>query len=155
MPTLSGQCTCSAKAKGQPLDAWRATHLGHQPYIHAVGFNVEETVRIARDTSVTMGGRRHPIYPLHTANWSRARCQGYLLGLFGVWWPKSCCRQCCFVSVPSWPDQLARYRAAPGEAYKHLVDEFVTVALNPVLFGHGLHKRWRRAGSEARATWRR
>ncbi|WP_433678169.1 hypothetical protein [Nocardia sp. CA-119907] len=139
MPTLSGQRTCSAKAKGQPLDAWRATHLGHQPYIHAVGFNVDETRRIARDTSVTMGGRRHPIYPLAAAGWSRARCHGYLFGLFGVWWPKSCCRQCCFVSMPSWPDQLARYQASPGEAYKHLVDEFVTLALNhrSGLFGPG------------------
>jgi hypothetical protein len=110
--------------------------LGHQPYVHAVGFNVEETGRIARDTSVTMGGRRHPIYPLAATGWSRACCQRYL---FGVWWPKSCCHQCCFVSVSNWPDQLARYQASPGEAYKRLVDEFVTVALNhrSGLFGPG------------------
>lgn len=129
MPTLAGR-SCSAKAKGQPLDAWRATHLGHLPYTHAVGFNYNETRRIERDTSVTMGGRRNPIYPLHEAGWSRERAQGYLYGLFGVWWPKSCCRQCCFVSVPSWPDQLARYRAAPQESYKHLVDEYTSLALN-------------------------
>jgi site-specific recombinase XerD len=93
MPTLAGR-SCSAKAKGQPLDAWRATHLGHLPYTHAVGFNYNETRRIERDTSVTMSGRRNPIYPLHAAGWSRERAQGYLYGLFGVWWPKSCCRQC-------------------------------------------------------------
>ncbi|WP_143861322.1 hypothetical protein [Nocardia amikacinitolerans] len=80
----------SAKAKGVPLDVWRATHLGDQPYVHAVGYNAEEIRRINGDSSITLGGRRQPIYPLHTAGWSRERCQGYLFGLFGVWWPKSC-----------------------------------------------------------------
>ncbi|MEU6559428.1 hypothetical protein [Nocardia nova] len=138
MPSLGGR-TCSAKAKGHPLDAWRATHLGPRPYLHAIGYNAAETGRLERDTSVRMGGRRHPIYPLHEAGWSRAMCQGYLYGLFGVWWPKSCCRQCCFVNVPSWPDQLARYRAYPGEAYRHLVDEYCALALNhrSGLFGPG------------------
>ncbi|MEU6190748.1 hypothetical protein [Nocardia sp. NPDC047038] len=138
MPSQGGRA-CSAKAKGQPLDAWRATHLGPRPYLHAVGFNHDEFGRIERDASVRMGGRRYPIYPLHSAGMSRAMCQGYLFGLFGVWWPKSCCRQCCFVSVPSWPDQLARYRAHPDEAFRHLVDEYCALALNhrSGLFGPG------------------
>ncbi|MFX0580997.1 hypothetical protein [Nocardia nepalensis] len=151
LPTLGGQRTCSAKSKGVPLDGWRAQHLAHEPYIHAVGFNVDETGRIDRDSSVTMKGRRSPIYPLHAAGWSRARCQGYLFGLFGVWWPKSCCRQCCFVSQPSWPEQLERFRTAPAEAFKHVVDEFVTLALNrnSGLFGPGksLTDRLRRDGA--------
>ncbi|WP_051030271.1 MULTISPECIES: hypothetical protein [Nocardia] len=138
MPTLAGRA-CSAKAKGQPLDAWRATHLGPRPYIHAIGYSAEESGRIARDTSVTMGGRRHPIYPLYEAGMTRAMSQGYLYGLFGVWWPKSCCRQCGYISVPSWPDQLARYRTFPEEAFKHLVDEYCALALNhrSGLFGPG------------------
>ncbi len=70
---------------------------------------------------------------------TRAMSQGYLYGLFGVWWPKSCCRQCCYVSVPNWPDQLARYRAYPDEAFHHLVDEYCALALNhrSGLFGPG------------------
>ena len=48
-----------------------------------------------------MIGRRNPIYPLHAAGWSRERAQGYLYGLLGVWWPKSCCRQ-CFMWNLSW-----------------------------------------------------
>ncbi|WP_157171033.1 hypothetical protein [Nocardia araoensis] len=148
LPTLGGNRTCSAKAKGMPLDTWRATHLGSAPYVHAVGYNAEETRRIATDSSVTLGGRRHPIYPLHAAGWSRAHRQGYL---FGVWWPKSCCRQCCFVSQPGWPEQLARFHAAPAEAYKHVVDEYVAVALNrnSGLFGPGrsLTDRLRRDGA--------
>ncbi|MET8779094.1 hypothetical protein ABZV58_29170 [Nocardia sp. NPDC004654] len=139
LPTLGGNRICSAKSKGEPLDTWRATHLGHTTYVHAVGYHVEETRRISSDSSVVLSGRRHPIYPLHASGWSREHCQGYLFGLFGVWWPKSCCRQCCFVSRPSWPEQLARIQAAPGEAFKHLVDEYVAIALNrnSGLFGPG------------------
>ncbi|MFG3621269.1 hypothetical protein [Nocardia sp. NPDC047654] len=151
LPTLGGNRTCSAKAKGVPLDTWRATHLGLAPYVHAVGYNAEETRRIVTDSSVTLGGQRHPIYPLHAEGWSRARCQGYLFGLFGVWWPKSCCRQCCFVSLPGWPEQLARFKAAPAEAFKHVVDEYVAVALNrnSGLFGpnRSLTDRLRRGGA--------
>lgn len=46
---------------------------------------------------------------------------------------------CRYVSVPSWPDQLARYRAYPEEAFKHLVDEYCALALNhrSGLFGPG------------------
>ncbi|MEG8184201.1 hypothetical protein GZH49_37685 [Nocardia terpenica] len=121
----------SSKAKGWPLDHWRDRELGSRPYLHAVGFNADEGRRIVRDNSVTLGGRRRPIYPLHAAGRSRQRCSDYLYGLFGIRWPKSCCRQCCFVSaVSGWPDQLARFRAAPQESYRHVVDEFVTVALN-------------------------
>jgi hypothetical protein len=47
LPTLGGNRTCSAKAKGVPLDSWRATHLGSTLYVHAVGYNAEETRRIA------------------------------------------------------------------------------------------------------------
>ncbi|AFU02788.1 hypothetical protein [Nocardia brasiliensis] len=152
LPTLGGTRTCSAKSKGMPLDLWRAKHLGHGPYVHAMGFNADESRRIEKDSSVTMGGQRQPIYPLHEAGWSRARCHGYLFGLFGVWWPKSCCRQCCFVSVPGWPEQLERYIAAPAEAFKHLLDEYVTLALNrnSGLFGPGksLADRLRRDGAD-------
>ncbi|MEV0764130.1 hypothetical protein [Nocardia sp. NPDC050435] len=152
LPTLGGNRVCSAKAKGIPLDSWRAQHLGPRPYLHAVGFNAEETSRVVRDSSITMGGQRTAIYPLVTAGWSRAHCQGYLYGLFGLWWPKSLCRQCCFVSVPSWPEQLARFHANPAEAFKHVVDEYVTLALNPKsgLFGPGksLTDRLRRGGAD-------
>ncbi|MFI9504188.1 hypothetical protein [Nocardia sp. NPDC052566] len=152
LPTLGGTRSCSAKAKGMPLDRWRATHLVQQPYLHAVGFNAEELRRIEKDSSVTMGGQRHPIYPLHAAGWSRERCQGYLFGLFGVWWPKSCCRQCPFISQRGWPEQLDRFQAAPAEAFEHLVDEYVAIALNRKsgLFGPGksLTDRLRRDGAE-------
>lgn len=38
-----------------------------------------------------------------------------------------------------WPAQLARYMASPHEAFRHIVDEFCTLALNQFsgLFGPG------------------
>ncbi|MGV9678830.1 hypothetical protein ACWDSJ_26400 [Nocardia sp. NPDC003482] len=136
MPILASR-TCSAKAKGWPLDTWRERHLAAQPYFHAIGYNLDEQHRIDRDRAITLGGQRTPVYPLYTDGWTRQRCQQYLFDLLGVWWPKSCCRQCPFVSVPSWPEQLARYRAAPEEAFGHLVDEYLALAVNrnSTLFG--------------------
>jgi hypothetical protein len=131
MPQLGGRRLCSAKAKGFPLDEWRKRALGNRRYVHAVGFNADEGSRIAGDVSVTLGGRREPIYPVHQWQWSRQDCLDYLWQVFGVEWPKSCCRQCCFAgSRTGWPAQLARYQAYPAEAAPHVVDEFVTVALN-------------------------
>ncbi|MEU6827102.1 hypothetical protein ABZ894_00465 [Nocardia beijingensis] len=34
------------------------------------------------------------------------------------------------MSVPGWPEQLARFQAAPAEAFEHVVDEYVAVALD-------------------------
>ncbi|OBF67500.1 hypothetical protein A9X06_04925 [Mycobacterium sp. 852002-51759_SCH5129042] len=136
MPTLSSR-RCSEKAKGWPMDTWRASELGDRPYVHAIGYNLDEQSRVDRDRAITLGGQRHPIYPLHAHGWSRQHCSDYLYKLFGVRWPKSCCRQCCFVSKRGWPDQLERYRGAPRESYRHVVDEYTTLALNPStpLFG--------------------
>ncbi|MGY1960745.1 hypothetical protein [Nocardia gipuzkoensis] len=55
------------------------------------------------------------------------------------------------MSLPGWPEQLARFKAAPAEAFKHVVDEYVAVALNrnSGLFGPGksLTDRLRRDGA--------
>lgn len=156
MPQLGGQRKCSARAKGMPLDEWRAHELGSQPYLHAIGFNAQEGGRIAKDRSVTMGGRRRPIYPIAERGWSRQDCSTYLGRVFalppGTHWPKSCCRQCCFAGgQEGWPDQLARFQLLPEEAAHHVVDEQVAIALNPNsgLFGPGksLTDRLRRDGA--------
>lgn len=151
-PQLGGVRKCSLKAKGAPLDAWRAAELGDARYFHAVGFNRDEETRVARDRSYAMGGRRLPVYPVYEWGWSRQDCVEHLLRAFGVVWPKSCCRQCPFAGCgQGWPDQLARFRALPGEAVQHVVDEYVCLALNPRsgLFGPGrsLTSRLRRDGA--------
>jgi hypothetical protein len=113
------------------LDVWRAREIGSRPYLHAVGFSSTEGNRIVGDAAVTLGGQRQAIYPIYACGWTREDCRIYLHDLFGVWWPKSCCRQCCFAGGKNgWPEQLARFQALPDEAAPHLVDEFVAVALN-------------------------
>lgn len=153
MPQLGGVRKCSLKAKGAPLDTWRAAELGDTCYFHAIGFNRDEERRIARDASYALGGHRLPVYPVHEWGWSRQDCVEHLLAAFGVVWPKSCCRQCPFPGCGrEWPDQLARFTALPGEAVAHLVDEYVCLALNPRsgLFGPGrsLAGRLRRDGAD-------
>lgn len=122
----------SAKAKGWPLDAWRERHLGAVVYVHAVGFHVLETTRIDRDTAVTLGGNRHPIYPAHEWGWNRHDCRHYIWVRLRLWWRKSCCRQCPFAGgAEGWPDQLSRFQEHAEDSMPHLVNEHVAVSLNP------------------------
>ncbi|NUS45387.1 MAG: hypothetical protein HOQ24_17065 [Mycobacteriaceae bacterium] len=153
MPQLAGTRKCSVKAKGWPLDRWRATELGSTPYLHAVGYNIDEGGRILIDSAARFGGRRSPFYPIHEIGWTREQCRLFLHDLFGVWWPKSLCRQCCYVSRDEWPEQLARFIVAPAEGVHHLIDEYTAVALNrhAGLFGRAgtLEARLRRDNATA------
>lgn len=140
MPQLGGVRKCSQKAKGAPQDTWRANEFGDRPYIHAIGFNVNEHTRITRDSAYSMGGQRIPTYPINEWGWSRQDCLDYLYRKLGVVWPKSCCRHCPYAGNKSgWPEQLARFAALPAEAAQHIIDEYVCLALNPRsgLFGPG------------------
>ncbi|MGY1948469.1 hypothetical protein [Nocardia asiatica] len=47
-PQRSGKRKCTLKFKGWPMDTWRDRELGARPYLHAIGYNVEEENRIAR-----------------------------------------------------------------------------------------------------------
>jgi site-specific recombinase XerD len=80
---------------------WRATEFGDLPYIHAIGFNVNEYTRITRDSAYSMGGQRIPTYPVYEWGWSRQDCIDYLYRKLGVVWPKSCCRHCLIWNL-SW-----------------------------------------------------
>lgn len=139
MPILSGHHTCAQKSKGEPLDWWRAQEFGDEPYYHAIGYNVLEQNRIKRDAAYAMGGQRTPVYPVSDWQWTRDDCVDYLLAELGVVWPKSCCRQCPYINLEGWPEQLKLFVDRPREAVQHVVDEFVTLALNPRsgLYGPG------------------
>lgn len=152
LPQLGGVRKCSLKAKGMPLDMFRARDVGNRPYIHTVGFTIDEATRIASDSSVVLKGQRRPMYPLNQWGWNRQDCLDLLLRTFGVHWVKSLCRQCPYPSKSKgWPAQLARYMASPHEAFRHIVDEFCTLALNQFsgLFGPGnsLTQRLRDGGA--------
>jgi len=141
MPQASGHHTCAQKFKGFPLDRWRATELGERAYFHMIGYNVDEESRMAKDRGYRMSGRRRPVYLV--AEWGETRqgCVDYLLDhhKVGVVWPKSCCRQCPFLSRVGWDEQLPRFVGRPTEAFRHLVDEYCCLALNPRsgLYGAG------------------
>jgi hypothetical protein len=139
MPIQSGHHTCAQKSKGEPLDWWRATYLSDVPYDHFIGFNVDEESRIARDKAYAMGGQRTAVHTVSDWGWSAQDCVDYLYHQLGVVWPKSACRQCPFINLAGWPDQLARFIERPQEAVAHVIDEFVTLALNPRsgLYGPG------------------
>jgi hypothetical protein len=129
MPQLGGVRKCSQKSKGVPQDMWRANEFGDRPYIHAIGFNVNEYTRITRDSAYSMGGQRIPMYPVHEWGWSRQDRIDYLYRRLGVVWPKSCCRHCPYAgSKTGWPEQLARFAALPVEATEHVIDEYVCLA---------------------------
>lgn len=101
MPQLGGVRKCSQKAKGTPLDMWRANEFGDRQYFHAIGFNRDEYTRIKRDKAYSMGGQRIPTYPIYEWRWTRQDCIAYLKRELNVpWaWPKSCCRQCLLTAL--------------------------------------------------------
>jgi len=163
MPQASGHHTCAQKSKGVPLDRWRATELGSQPYFHMIGYNALERSRMAKDSrfrmtkgaTYRMGGQRRPVYLVAQWGWDRAECVDYLLDhpAVGVVWPKSCCRQCPYLSRIGWAEQLPRFLTRPTEAFRHLVDEYCCLALNARsgLYGPGksLATRLERDGATA------
>jgi hypothetical protein len=155
MPQSSGYHTCAQKSKGVPLDRWRAAELGDRPYFHMVGYNAAERSRMVKDAGYRMGGLRQPVYPVAKWGWDRQDCVEYLLHHpdVGVVWPKSCCRQCPYVSRIGWDEQLPRFVDRPGEAFRHLIDEYCCLALNPRsgLYGPGrsLSARLERDGATA------
>jgi hypothetical protein len=93
------------------------------------------------------------LYPLNEWGWNRQDGLDLLHRTYGVHWVKSLCWQCPFPSkTKGWPDQLARYIDYPHEAFRHIVDEFCTLALNQFsgLFGPGksLAQRLRDGGAD-------
>ncbi|MEV0297113.1 hypothetical protein [Nocardia sp. NPDC050710] len=130
-PQKSGKRKCTLKSKGWPMDTWRDRELGTQPYFHAIGYNHDEWRRIAKEPVLKLGGHREMIYPIHDAGWIRQHCREYLFELFGVWWPKSLCAECPYVSKTEWPEQLSRMLAEPETTARHVVNEFVALAFNP------------------------
>lgn len=148
---------CSWRAKGSVLDAFYADEYGGAPFRHIVAFAAEEARRAERDQNYTTAGRR-PEYPLIDAwGWDRARCDRYLLELFGEPWARSMCVYCPFSSSRTGlPELVERWRAEPDTGAAALALEYTALALNPRsrLFGkrsaqdvvrdHGLTEVWER-----------
>jgi len=130
VPASAGSRLCSLKFKGFALDRWIADELGDQRFTHHVGFNAEETSRIARDR-LCGPAQRHPAYPLAEWGWDRQACLDYIHERLGVTWPKSCCVFCPFAGIRDGID--AHLQRLDGDL------EYASLALNPrmTLFRHG------------------
>jgi hypothetical protein len=127
----SGRRTCTAKAKGVPLD-WVIERLtGGEPFIHVIGFECDEQGRAERDRSYS-SLERTSRYPLIEWGWDRAACQAFLFASTGVAaWPKSCCVYCPFsANRGNLATHLARYAREPEAALLALRIEQASRALN-------------------------
>jgi hypothetical protein len=75
---------------------WHANEFGDRPYIHAIGFNVNEYTRITRDSADS------------------------------AWYGQKVAADTPYAgNKPGWPEQLARFAALPVEATEHVIDEYV------------------------------
>lgn len=123
---------CSYWAKGWPLDTYFRTTFGDTPRRHVVGFAAEEELtRAVRDESYSrkMAGK-HPWYPLIEWGWDRQRCLDYLRDVYGIEWPRSCCKGCCY----QYSDRVGlklRWRREPEAARESVAMERNALALNP------------------------
>ena len=132
IPQTGGARLCSARSKGEPLDATIAALAAGRRYRHVIGFEANETTRAVRDatydTSVRTG-----VYPLLEWGWDRVACEEYITAVTGIVWEKSACTFCPF----SWGSKagreriLARFAEHPTEAVAALVMEHIALALNP------------------------
>lgn len=129
LPQLSSHL-CSIRSKAEPLDWWAADEYGDQPVNHVVGYAAEEGKRVAKDMEHA-STLRHPIYPLVSWGWDRARCDAYVQALIGERWLRSCCGGCCFgFNRANLPDLIARWRAEPDVGAEVLFMEHTALALN-------------------------
>lgn len=132
-----GRRLCSIRFKGWPLDTWLVRELAGAPYRHVLGFNADETSRIARDRNYSTITRSSE-YPLLTWGWTRADAESYLLARTGHRWPKSCCTFCPFAGHgDALAAHLARWQAEPGTTLAAIRLDATATALNPnvPLFG--------------------
>lgn len=124
----NGRRLCSIRAKGSVLDRWIEEHIKGS-YRHVIGFNADETTRVARDRSYSTVLRESE-YPLVEWGWDRAACEEYLESVFGVSWHKSACCFCPFRGG-STDELLQDWRADPRAAVEALLIERRSMALNP------------------------
>lgn len=134
----SGRRTCTAKAKGVPLDSMIEQLSRGAAFTHVLGFECDEQGRAARDRSYSSVARANR-YPLIEWGWDRAACQAYLESVTGVVsWPKSCCVYCPFsANRGNLATHLARYAREPDAALLALRIERASRALNASMTLYG------------------
>lgn len=130
IPTTGGVRKCSLKFKGFVLDSFLTRDLAGAPFLHTVGFNVDETRRVKKD--IEYGGDipgRTGYFPLVEWGWTRDDCLAYIRKVTGAEWRKSCCSFCPFSRGSD--ECLCRYQVEPEAAALAMELEHVALAFNP------------------------
>ncbi len=159
VPQYAGERRCSLKFKAWVIETWLAQELHAEPFRHAIGYNSDEEIRIAKSEAafarrdgegirVAFGfncdedGRitkarqydspqRVGWYPLSKSewNWTRQNCLEYLKRITGASWQKSACVGCPFCARTE--DALERMRNFPDRVADALMLEHQSLCLNP------------------------
>lgn len=133
LPQTTGDHLCSQHFKAWPLDTVIAELTQGQPYLHVMGYELNEPGRAERDARYNTALRTGH-YPLREWKWDRARAQAFLRTTFGVdEWVKSACTYCPFAlaNKAGRVSTVARFIAEPDAGVLALVMEFAATALNP------------------------
>ncbi|MFD9791327.1 hypothetical protein ACFWXK_10280 [Streptomyces sp. NPDC059070] len=132
VPQQAGTRKCSLWAKGAVGDWWLTQVFGGRPFRQIMGFNADEEGRRFGDQAASKIPGRTGEFPLIDWGWGRRQCENYLLGRFGMHWPKSYCTFCCFpTSMGALPTHLERMRTHPDIAGEVLRLEYTAMSLNP------------------------
>jgi hypothetical protein len=150
VPQYGGVHRCALKFKAWVIEQWLETNLRGRAR-HAIGYNAEETGRIAR-SEYAFGERiafgfnadernrisrsceyntlsREAFYPLLEWGWDRRACIEYILSALGVTWKKSACVYCPFNTLRD--DAIERQREHPYQVADAMRIEHLSLALNP------------------------
>ena len=150
VPQYGGVHRCALKFKAWVIEQWLETNLRGCAR-HAIGYNAEETGRIAR-SEYAFGERiafgfnadernrisrsceyntlsREAFYPLLEWGWDRSACIEYILSVLGITWKKSACIYCPFNALRD--DAIKRQREHPHQVADAMRIEHLSLALNP------------------------
>lgn len=132
VPQTGGARLCSVHSKGDALDPVIDRLTRGRPFVHVVGFEMNEPKRVEKDRGYNTDVRTGA-YPLVEWGWDRATCEAYILSRTGVDWQKSACVFCPFAlaNAEGRTRTLARWAADPQTGVDTLMMEYASRALNP------------------------
>jgi hypothetical protein len=127
LPTSGGCRKCSLKFKGDVLDGWIGANIEGE-FDHVIGFNSEETRRVAKDQCFGKANGRIAKYPLLDWDWDRETCERFIVETLGVEWRKSCCTMCPFAKRH---EVVENFEMEPESGGQALALEHVALKFNP------------------------
>lgn len=117
---------CAQKYKGWVIGKWIDAWRGDMPYISIIGYNADETKRVAKAGQYDTHAMQQR-FPLVERGEGRAEVEAHIRLEWGEW-AKSCCQICPFTSGRS--TLIDRHRTYPEGGARAMFLEFVSMALN-------------------------